>query len=82
MSALIIDPSVRPPLNPNLYDLPQNPDALAFFKQQTGIKDEEELKKHILHVQEKAYSVHAYWCIWTFSFLKCVILLLFLGGSA
>ena len=74
MSTLTIDPSARPPLDPTLYDLSQDPDALAFFKQQTGITGDEELKKHILHVQETAYNVHAYPCIWTFSFLKYVAL--------
>lgn len=72
MSTLNIDPGTRPPLNPDLYELPQDPDALAFFKTQTGIIDDEELKNHIMQVQQKAYNVHAYPCIWTFSFLWCV----------
>jgi hypothetical protein len=43
------------PLDDCFYDL-QGSD-LAFFQEQTGIKDEEELKKHIISVQEKAYEV-------------------------
>ncbi|KAH6913283.1 hypothetical protein BKA70DRAFT_1384187 [Coprinopsis sp. MPI-PUGE-AT-0042] len=73
MSTLTVDPTARPPLDPALYDLPQDPDALSFFKSQTGIVDDEELKKHIIQVQEKAYDVHAYPCIWTFAFLRLKI---------
>jgi hypothetical protein len=43
------------PLDDSFYDL--QGDELAFFQEQTGIKDEEELKKHIISVQEKAYEV-------------------------
>ena len=32
-------------------------DGLAFMKAQTGIEDEEELKKHILAVQAEAFAV-------------------------
>ena len=32
-------------------------DEIEFFSSQTGIKDPEELKKHILNVQREAYDV-------------------------
>ena len=34
-----------------------NPEEEAFFKSETGIQDTEELKKHIIEVQEDAYKV-------------------------
>ena len=34
-----------------------NPEEEAFFKSETGIHNTEELKKHIIHVQEDAYEV-------------------------
>ena len=34
-----------------------NPEEEAFFKSETGIQDTEELKKHIIQVQEDAYKV-------------------------
>lgn len=49
------DPKLRPPLNPDLYNLQQ--DELEFFQKLTGITDEIELKSHIISVQAKAYEV-------------------------
>lgn len=49
------DPQLRPKLDPSLYSL-QN-DELAFFRQLTGIEDEDELRSHILAIQAKAYDV-------------------------
>ena len=43
------------PLDENEYKIDE--DGLAFMKAQTGIEDEEELKKHILAVQAEAYAV-------------------------
>lgn len=43
------------PLDPSMYKLEK--DEAAFFKQVTGIKDDEELKQHILRVQTEAYEV-------------------------
>lgn len=43
------------PLDDSLYSL--EGENLAFFKEQTGITNEEELKKHILGAQKKAYDV-------------------------
>ncbi|KAG6831621.1 hypothetical protein H0H87_004683 [Tephrocybe sp. NHM501043] len=61
----------RPPLDPTLYSLEE--DELAFYKAQTGIKDETDLKEHILAVQEKAYEVFHYPCIRRFGFTKLKI---------
>ena len=38
-------------------------DELAFFKAQTKIQDDEELKSHIVAVQAKALKVFPYPCI-------------------
>ncbi|KAI0322177.1 hypothetical protein OF83DRAFT_1167837 [Amylostereum chailletii] len=35
----------------------------AFFKQQTGIQDDAELKAHIVNIQAKAFAIHPYPCI-------------------
>lgn len=35
------------------------PEEEVFFKSETGIEDTEELKKHIIEVQEDAYKVRA-----------------------
>jgi hypothetical protein len=43
------------PLDPSIYHLDE--DELAYFKIQTGIQDEHELRKHILEVQAEAYAV-------------------------
>ena len=34
-----------------------SPEQAAFFKAQTGIDDDDDLRNHILEVQEKAYQV-------------------------
>ncbi|KAI9454156.1 hypothetical protein BJY52DRAFT_773481 [Lactarius psammicola] len=39
----------------------------TFFKQQTGINDDDELKTHLLTIQAEAYKVHPYPCIRVFS---------------
>ncbi|KAK7448849.1 hypothetical protein VKT23_013578 [Stygiomarasmius scandens] len=41
-----------------------------FFQSQTGITDLEELRSHILSVQEEALKTHAYPCIRYFLFLR------------
>lgn len=43
------------PLEPKLYGLLDN--ERDFFRTQTGIQDDEELKDHILAVQKRAYDV-------------------------
>ncbi|TFK50833.1 hypothetical protein OE88DRAFT_1712763 [Heliocybe sulcata] len=60
-----------PVLNADLYSLGE--EESAFFKSQTGIADDEELKKHILTVQDKAYKVYPYPCIRRFAFTKLKI---------
>jgi hypothetical protein len=44
-----------PALNERLYDLTD--EERSFFKQQTEIQDDDELKAHILQVQAEAYKV-------------------------
>ncbi|EPQ55307.1 hypothetical protein GLOTRDRAFT_116242 [Gloeophyllum trabeum ATCC 11539] len=60
-----------PDLDPSIYSLDEH--ESAFFKSQTGIPDDEELKKHILKVQEKAYKVYPYPCIRRFAFASLKI---------
>ena len=43
------------PLDESLYALSE--EERTFFKQQTGISDDDELKAHILRVQAEAYEV-------------------------
>lgn len=43
------------PLNSSL--LVMDPDTERFFKEETGIRDGEELRKHIIEVQTEAYKV-------------------------
>ncbi len=42
------------PLRPELYGLSE--DEAVFYRSQTGIEDDEELKNHILTVQAEAYK--------------------------
>jgi hypothetical protein len=60
-------------LNESLYNL--DADESAFYKQQTGITDDGELKEHIVAVQRDAYAIHPYPCIHRFAFTQCVGLL-------
>ena len=46
------------PLDSTLLEL--NPGEEAFFKSETGIQDTEQLRKHIIEVQEGAYKVSRY----------------------
>ncbi|KAJ7621183.1 hypothetical protein FB45DRAFT_928610 [Roridomyces roridus] len=46
----------KPPLDETLYDQATDED-LSFIRSQIGIQDPQELKKHILAVQKKAYTV-------------------------
>ncbi|KAG7448619.1 uncharacterized protein BT62DRAFT_717960 [Guyanagaster necrorhizus] len=56
------------PLDPSLYVLAD--DEVVFIKSQTGIDDDEELKRHILAIQEEAYKLEPYPCIRRFGFAK------------
>jgi len=51
-----------------LYDLTE--EERTFFKQQTGIPDDDDLKAHISRVQAEAYEVYPYPCIRLFHFAK------------
>ncbi|KAF7969206.1 hypothetical protein HWV62_27999 [Athelia sp. TMB] len=44
------------------------PQERDFLHQQTGIRDDGQLKEHLVAVQEKAYQVHPYSCIRRFAF--------------
>jgi len=62
-------------LGKSLYNLAD--EERAFFKQQTGIQGDDELKAHILQVQAEAYKVHPYPCIQFFTFTRLKISRLF-----
>ncbi|KAG6328583.1 hypothetical protein ID866_10506, partial [Astraeus odoratus] len=47
-----------PKLDPSLYSL--SPEEAAFFKSATGIEDDDELRAHILSVQEKTWRVRSH----------------------
>ena len=51
------NPAFRP-LDDALYKMDEQ--QLEFMKKQTGIQDPEELKKHIIGVQEEAYAVSSH----------------------
>ncbi|KAI0066720.1 hypothetical protein BV25DRAFT_1912758 [Artomyces pyxidatus] len=55
-------------LDESLYRL--DDEEAAFFKAQTGIQDDEELKKHLLQGQAEAYAVFPYPCIRRFAWTK------------
>ncbi|TFY61379.1 hypothetical protein EVG20_g7083 [Dentipellis fragilis] len=59
------------PLEEKLYYL--TPDEKEFFVKTTGISDDEELKKHILAVQKKAYTSFPYPCIRLFTYLRLTV---------
>ncbi|KAJ7621182.1 hypothetical protein FB45DRAFT_137011 [Roridomyces roridus] len=64
--------NTRPPLDEDLYTRTTD-DDLSFIKEQTGIQDPEELKKHIIAVQKKAYDLHGHYCIRSFGFTRTKI---------
>lgn len=55
VAAIYANKDTKPPIDESLYSL--DPDEYAFFKSQTGISNEDELKAHILAVQARAYEV-------------------------
>ncbi|KAG2074283.1 hypothetical protein BDR04DRAFT_1049011 [Suillus decipiens] len=57
-----------PTVDISLYGL--SLEEAAFFKAQTGIDNDEDLKRHILEVQAKAYKIAPYPCIHGFVFLR------------
>ncbi|KAE9404088.1 hypothetical protein BT96DRAFT_854038, partial [Gymnopus androsaceus JB14] len=66
-------PHVYPKLSleERFYNLDQ--EEREFFKKETGIKDDEELKTHLIAVQTKAYSIYRYPCIRIFEFARLKI---------
>ncbi|KAE9390976.1 hypothetical protein BT96DRAFT_959659 [Gymnopus androsaceus JB14] len=62
--------SKQDPLGYNLNSTDSNLESLNFFKSQTGIKDDEELKDHIMRIQSRAYELYQYPCIRVFDFTK------------
>lgn len=54
-AAVTADMLAKIPLDETLYSL--KPEEAAFFKQQTGIQDDGELKRHVLEVQKEAWDV-------------------------
>ncbi|KAG1835393.1 hypothetical protein DFJ58DRAFT_719276 [Suillus subalutaceus] len=57
-----------PTVDTSLYGL--SSEEAAFFKAQIGIDDDEDLKRHILEVQTKAYKIAPYPCIHRYNFLR------------
>ncbi|KAG2038900.1 hypothetical protein BDR03DRAFT_953067 [Suillus americanus] len=57
-----------PTIDTSLYSL--SSEESAFFKAQIGIDNDEDLKRHILDVQTKAYKIAPYPCIHGFVFLR------------
>jgi hypothetical protein len=51
-----LEQKLPPQLDLSLYSLVEKVN-LQFFKEQTRIKDDEELREHIFEVQRKAYEV-------------------------
>ncbi|KZT21766.1 hypothetical protein NEOLEDRAFT_1138979 [Neolentinus lepideus HHB14362 ss-1] len=64
-------PTPKLELDPSVYSLTD--EERAFMKSQTGIESDDELKKHIIALQEKAWKVYPYPCIWRFGFAKLKI---------
>jgi len=61
-------------LDPDLYRPTEA--EVAFFKRQTGIDGDEELKEHIVKIQHEAWDVVHYGCIRNFGFTKLRIKML------
>ncbi|KIP07663.1 hypothetical protein PHLGIDRAFT_412077 [Phlebiopsis gigantea 11061_1 CR5-6] len=72
MSAAQSESDEHPPLNETLYSNLDEKE-LEFWSVQTGIKDPEELKQHIVSIQKQIYKVHPYRCIRAFSFARLKI---------
>ncbi len=54
------------PLDEGLYRLESA--EITFFKQQTGIDDDDELKTHLLSIQAEAYEVTLFLFLFTWPF--------------
>lgn len=69
-NSIFADTATKPALDDSLYPLDKDRNALKVFQNITCIEDEEELKRHILRVQKKAYDIYGYPCIRVFSFVR------------
>lgn len=65
---IVLNEDFALPVNADLYA--PLPEELEFLKATTGIEDEEALKAHVLMVQQQAYKVAPYPCIYTYCFVK------------
>ncbi|KAF7424107.1 hypothetical protein PC9H_009410 [Pleurotus ostreatus] len=61
--------STRPDLDPTFVSQ-LTPEKLAFFKEASGIQDDEEIKQHLVRIQEDSYRVVRYPCIRNFGFTE------------
>ncbi|KAJ8474110.1 hypothetical protein ONZ45_g16061 [Pleurotus djamor] len=52
------------------YPYRLTPKKLAFFKQITGVKSDEEIRQHLIRIQAKSYKVVRYPCIHNFGFTE------------
>ncbi|KAJ7207181.1 hypothetical protein GGX14DRAFT_698299 [Mycena pura] len=62
-----------PPLDDKMWIIQADgggPGELDFLRSQAGIHDADELKKHVIGIQTKAYEIYGYPCIRTFSFAR------------
>ncbi|KAF8517680.1 hypothetical protein BU17DRAFT_49425 [Hysterangium stoloniferum] len=64
----MFNPPLKTPLDPNLLVL--NEKELSFFKEQTGLLNDEEVRQRIISVQQKAYEISTYPCVRRFLFAK------------
>ncbi|KAF8139028.1 hypothetical protein EV363DRAFT_1315604 [Boletus edulis] len=67
---LKISPVVNPDIVPLAAAYELSPEQATFFKAQTGVDDDDNLRCHMLKVQEKAYDIFPYPCIRSFTFLQ------------
>ncbi|KAG8219065.1 hypothetical protein J3R82DRAFT_4821 [Butyriboletus roseoflavus] len=61
---------VKPDAEPLGAAYALSPEQATFFKAQTGIDDDDDLRTHILEVQERAFKIFPYPCIRWFMFLQ------------
>ncbi|KAI0061715.1 hypothetical protein BV25DRAFT_1870697 [Artomyces pyxidatus] len=84
MAEVVVETPVPPPKpeSASIYELDESlyrldDEESAFFKAQTGIQDDTELKKHLLQIQAEAYAIYPYPCIRMFTWLRLKIARLF-----
>ncbi|KAH0840326.1 hypothetical protein J3R83DRAFT_1342 [Lanmaoa asiatica] len=67
---LKITAAAKPDTEPLAAAYELSPEQATFFKAETGIDDDDDLRTHILEVQEGAYKISPYACIRWFTFLQ------------